>query len=471
MSLRSHYPAPRASASHFFFTLSRGDRQRQIAMKPWLTYALMASAPLLLAGFAVCSAYVVFHDDVLSAMQNRQSDMQYAYEDKIAELRTQLDRVTSRQMVDQDTLEGRVLDLISRQAQIENRTSVITALAGQAGLASQTGVAGEETASIHGAGAGPRETPKGGANPLLANRSRSPALPPGVNAFAPTAPAPLSLGRAGRVDNKPHPEIPDQRSDLGASRARSLAALVYGEASADTRLRAVANSLEALDYAQVRALSNIGGAARRTASRLRAVIAETGLSAEQIPAPAVAPRGRSMGGPFVPFKANPNGSLFEREVYRLQNDVVEAEKLRRIVSLLPLRQPLVGSLDITSPFGGRVDPFFGRLALHTGVDLREPMGSPVRATAGGRVISAEWKGGYGNMIEIDHGNGITTRYGHLSTILVSANQSVETGWVVGKLGSTGRSTGPHLHYEVRVNGEPVDPLRFLRPGARWLASR
>ena len=97
-----------------------------------------------------------------------------------------------------------------------------------------------------------------------------------------------------------------------------------------------------------------------------------------------------------------------------------------------------------------------------GVDLREDVGEPVRATGGGRVVSAGWSGGYGNMVEIDHGNGLSTRYGHMSAINVAEGQSIAVGAILGRVGSTGRSTGPHLHYEVRIDGEAVDPTRFLR---------
>jgi murein DD-endopeptidase MepM/ murein hydrolase activator NlpD len=109
-----------------------------------------------------------------------------------------------------------------------------------------------------------------------------------------------------------------------------------------------------------------------------------------------------------------------------------------------------------------MDPFMGRMALHTGVDLREETGALVRATAAGKVVSAGWSGGYGNMVEIEHGNELSTRYGHLSSINVTEGQTIAAGDVLGRVGSTGRSTGSHLHYEVRVNGEPVDPARFLR---------
>jgi murein DD-endopeptidase MepM/ murein hydrolase activator NlpD len=141
------------------------------------------------------------------------------------------------------------------------------------------------------------------------------------------------------------------------------------------------------------------------------------------------------------------------------------DSLRHALPTLPLRKPLSGTLQMTSGFGYRTDPFLGRPALHSGVDLREDFGQPVRATAAGVVIAAGPSGGYGNMVEVDHGGGFSTRYGHLSTILVAPGQQVAPGAVIGRVGSTGRSTGPHLHYEVRADGEAVDPTRFLRAAA------
>jgi murein DD-endopeptidase MepM/ murein hydrolase activator NlpD len=104
--------------------------------------------------------------------------------------------------------------------------------------------------------------------------------------------------------------------------------------------------------------------------------------------------------------------------------------------------------------------------MHTGLDMRGTTGDPVRATADGTVTVAGWNGGYGNMVEISHGNGFATRYGHMSAIDVRVGQHVKIGQLVGRIGSTGRSTGPHLHYETRIDGEAVDPQRFLRAGVR-----
>ena len=127
---------------------------------------------------------------------------------------------------------------------------------------------------------------------------------------------------------------------------------------------------------------------------------------------------------------------------------------------IPSVQP-VERLAFTSNFGIRSDPFRGTAAMHAGVDIPGPVGTPVYATADGTVDRAERAGGYGNMVEVDHGKGIATRYGHLSKILVEPGAHVHRGQLIALMGSTGRSTGPHLHYEVRIDGHAVNPAPFL----------
>jgi murein DD-endopeptidase MepM/ murein hydrolase activator NlpD len=119
---------------------------------------------------------------------------------------------------------------------------------------------------------------------------------------------------------------------------------------------------------------------------------------------------------------------------------------------------------VSSGYGYRVDPFLNRRAFHTGLDFPAPAGTLVRATASGTVAAAGWDGGYGQMVEVRHQNGIATRYGHLSAILVSEGVVIEAGTPIGRVGSTGRSTGPHLHYETRRDGETVNPRIFLAAG-------
>ena len=124
----------------------------------------------------------------------------------------------------------------------------------------------------------------------------------------------------------------------------------------------------------------------------------------------------------------------------------------------------VNNVTFTSSFGVRSDPFRGSAAMHAGIDLAGPLGTRVYATADGVVTHAGRQGGYGNMVQINHGRGIETRYGHLSQILVPENTRVKRGQLIGLMGSTGRSTGSHLHYEVRVDGKAVNPIPFLQSG-------
>jgi murein DD-endopeptidase MepM/ murein hydrolase activator NlpD len=173
-----------------------------------------------------------------------------------------------------------------------------------------------------------------------------------------------------------------------------------------------------------------------------------------------------VGGPFVPVVLNKEALGFERQLHRIKSARAMVARLTNAVSSIPLRKPVDGDIDPASGFGVRIDPFTSSPAMHTGLDLHGETGDPVRATADGKVTSAGWSGGYGRVIDIDHGNGMSTRYGHLSAIDVRVGQSIRTGQIIGRIGSTGRSTGPHLHYETRVRGGAVDPQKFLRAGQK-----
>lgn len=125
----------------------------------------------------------------------------------------------------------------------------------------------------------------------------------------------------------------------------------------------------------------------------------------------------------------------------------------------PALRPVGGI--VTSPFGVRLSPFTDTQVFHEGLDIESPAGTPVRAAAGGKVVRSGYEALYGNLLVVDHGNGFQTLYAHLSERLVHAGELVQKGDVIGKVGDTGRTTGPHLHYEVRVNGLPVNPTRFF----------
>lgn len=137
--------------------------------------------------------------------------------------------------------------------------------------------------------------------------------------------------------------------------------------------------------------------------------------------------------------------------------------------LMPSLWPVNGSL--VSHFGMRMDPFSGQGGFHPGVDIHANIGTPVRAPADGRIVQAGWNAGYGISIMIDHENDVQTLYGHLSRIELRVGQEVKRGQIIGLTGTTGRSTGPHLHYEVHVNGAPVNPYRYLRQAHLQLAQK
>lgn len=173
-------------------------------------------------------------------------------------------------------------------------------------------------------------------------------------------------------------------------------------------------------------------------------------------------RNEAMGGPFIPLATSRSGSLdgrFERLGLSLERMSALADGVARMPQVLPARMDY-----ISSGFGFRADPFTGSGAFHPGLDFRGPYGAPIYAAAPGRVVFAGQRSGYGNCIEVDHGNGLITRYAHMSAFRAHIGQSVTGGQIIGAIGSTGRSTGPHLHFEVRINDRPVNPRPF--PEAR-----
>lgn len=138
--------------------------------------------------------------------------------------------------------------------------------------------------------------------------------------------------------------------------------------------------------------------------------------------------------------------------------------------MIPTEQPVTG-VRVGSPFGFRIDPITGRSALHTGLDFPAETGTPILAAAGGVVVVQEYHAAYGNMVEVDHGNQLITRYAHASQVYVKKGDIVKRGQRIADVGSTGRSTGPHLHFEVWVAGVPQDPQRFLAAGESMVAAQ
>jgi murein DD-endopeptidase MepM/ murein hydrolase activator NlpD len=174
------------------------------------------------------------------------------------------------------------------------------------------------------------------------------------------------------------------------------------------------------------------------------------------------------GGTGGPFEAAPKADPTFKQLFMSWKKL---DNLQDGAIAVPSEKP-VRTAAFTSGYGVRSDPFQGRAAMHAGIDLSGPLGTPIYATADGVVTTSGWNnGGYGNLIKIDHGRGIETRYGHLSAISVRAGQRIKRGDLIGRMGSTGRSTGSHLHYEVRIDGRAVNPIPFMKSNDYLLAMR
>ena len=206
---------------------------------------------------------------------------------------------------------------------------------------------------------------------------------------------------------------------------------------------------------------------------LEKALSRVGVDAAQLgqsdhaaqPQPAPNANGYGSGGPFVPMPKDgpPQAAANFDPVTLFNNKADRLDSLMLAIHALPLAAPLE-DYELTSPFGSRDDPFNEQTAFHEGVDLGAPVGSPVFATGDGVITWAGWRDKYGNLVEIDHGHGLVTRYAHLARTLVHVGDRVVRGRTVGLLGNTGRSTGPHLHYEVRINDVATDPLKFITAG-------
>ena len=403
--------------AHGGYTLMHAGRQVRIGP---VAFWIIVSTLVIMAIWSVATGtYFAFREDVLTRLIGRQTELQFAYEDRIAELRAQVDRATSRQLLDQEQFEQKLNAVLQRQATLEQRMAALGGdLASTGSIRPPRGALPSET------------TPK--ASPISDTVIFS--APPDREARLESREGPASLTRIS------------SRGDAGGLDG------ILGRLSA---------GLDNIDRKQIAVLNDMEERADSKARRMRSVLSDLGVN------PVRMPTGATVGGPFVPLNpAKASASAFDRQLYRV--NVVRAQISQYLQALVavPLRKPVIGEVDMSSPFGMRMDPFNGRPAIHTGIDLRGEVGEPVHATAAGRVSLAGREGGYGNMVEIDHGNGLATRYGHLSEIDVKVGQMVRIGETIGHIGSTGRSTGPHLHYETRVNGEAVDPQKFLRAGVR-----
>lgn len=362
---------------------------RAKGIKPILFYSVFAG--LLTTNVLTIVAFLMSTD--ITNLATYQTDhIRTAYQDRIVQLRQDVDRLHSRQYAQAGNLNLQLQELSSQQEMLNAQHSYVKALASQA---SELGL---KTAAA--------DTPASGVDPLVTG-SLLPAQQPG----------------AGNL--------------LGVSQS-------IQQMMTDNRL----------------ALTALSEAAITSTDSIVEQLDRIGIKAD-LPSLSLA---TGVGGPYEPPKD-------EEQTYSLLNDanmVMSAFErfrvAREIAELAPVNRPISSSARISSNFGNRKDPFLKRSAFHAGMDFAATTGTSVLSAGPGKIIFAGRKGGYGKVIEVEHIGGFTTRYAHLSAFVGKVGQRVDTGTVIAKVGSTGRSTGPHLHFEVRKNGQPVNPAKFLQVG-------
>lgn len=429
--------------------IASSDRIRHFTVNPWMAALAGSLLGLFAIAYLGATSYLVLRDDLLGTASARQTRIERAYEDRIALLRAQVDRVTSHQLLDQQAIKERVQKLYERQQALASRHGQLDPLLERARLA------GLLTNGV------PVPSPR----PPAVSPVHAAAASTALDAIAAATGTPTPAGAAGATVLNAYmpvdaPSAPALRPAFPGSPAN-----VVGE---------VAHSLDTVEGEQMEKLRTLTRSADETAGAIRALLETSGLPPGAVPTSAegnalkplaALKDGAGIGGPYIRID---NPAAFDAQFGRLDKALDRLESVRTLARKLPFGHP-VSTMAVTSPFGRRDDPFLEGMAFHPGIDFRAASGSDVHATGDGTVIHAGWAGGYGNMVEVDHGNGVTTRYGHLSKIAVHKGDHVMVGAVLGESGSTGRSTGPHLHYEVRLDGHPVDPSRLLDAGRKLQA--
>jgi murein DD-endopeptidase MepM/ murein hydrolase activator NlpD len=425
--------------------LASGDTVRHMTIRPWMVASGLTVFGVLSIGYLAATTYLVLRDDLIGASMARQARIQHEYEGRISSLRTQVDRLTSRQLVDRQVVENKVEQLLEQQEALFSRHGKLGNLVRRAEASGLAPEVANESAS----GGTPAET--GLAQAYQQNATEDPA----------------NRNRALKaIERLIMPDITPAAAPDGTPAKLGFLPLrlqpLPGEGVAERASRAVskvAMSLQSIEQEQLARIRGLTVTVEEMADAMSVIMRRTGVSVQPAPAQTQA---SGIGGPFVePAAADP----FDNQIDQLDTALTRLETVRQTAIALPYGNPAPGH-EITSRFGNRIDPFLGRLALHAGIDFQADTGADVRATGAGRVITAGYNSGYGNMVEIDHGHGITTRYGHLSRLLVSEGDTVASGDAIAKAGSTGRSTGPHVHYEVRRDGEATDPIHFLNAGLK-----
>jgi murein DD-endopeptidase MepM/ murein hydrolase activator NlpD len=420
-----------------------------ISLSPFTQAVFAGIAFLFFSWIAFSSVNVVFKQQIIASKEQRYVKMQGAYEERLAQLQSAYDELNGQLVISQERFLATTRELEEKHHQLtelmSQRQSASLQLDGmrQRYSASLRGTAGE----AHG-------------NTILMSVDEA-------DQGADVGQTTTRPQRAADAEN-----FVIDGADGGGIDIAGLA----GGGDRNGTASQIDTRLTKLDRAQQGLINSVEETTDKRIRELASIIGMTNvidvkalMKHKDGGAPAGQASGEAEGGPFLglaegeALAGGGDESAFSRQLYRVSQNLNTMAGLENSIAKMPLAEPLIGYHE-TSGFGPRVDPFNGRMAFHAGEDLATEYGSPVYATGAGTVTYADWKGAYGRMIEIDFGNGFRTRYGHLSQIGVKVGQKIAFRDVIGRVGSSGRSSGPHLHYEVWFDGIVRDPSKFIEAG-------
>ncbi len=425
---------------------------------------VVAAGGLLFLGWvAFTSVNVIFKDRIFAAKERHFEQMQAFYETRIADLQLSYDELNSSLVLAQDRFQDIAEAVEAKQqalaAVIEHKKQLLDSL-GKGPVAerhAQNDKTGTVTAFDGVSGVG------GAFDAMTPHTASSPIPPVSTSNAAPaTTPASADVSFAS----------PAVRPTFLTSAMQRIGTLFRHRASAHTanlnhpilkEADAQSARILKLGLGESALLAQASQDVNKQTMRLTGLLRGTGIDTKGLINRL--PPAQAQGGPFIPLAlpADASDDNFNAGVADAVTAVAKLGDVVRALNAIPLLAP-TDTASVSSEFGARVDPFNERLAFHSGVDFSGPKGADVRATGSGVVVFAGARGEYGNTVEIDHGHGILTRYGHLAKILATPGTPVEPGAVIGRLGSTGRSTGPHVHYEVWYDKAVKNPEQFIKAG-------
>ena len=397
-----------------------------MSSKTQIALAMIAGAALLWVAYA--SVNVVFKEQIIVAKDRDSRIMETTYSKRLHDAQRAYDDVSELNQIIKQNFDETLSDISSRHQLLQNVV--------------------ERKAAI---------------DQGLETLSKGLAQAGGPNGQRPTN------GNRVMIDVAPGEPTPRQSRvsatrRLGAEQTNGSSAPKSGGAS--EAIKAMNKAAADLYTEQMLLLASLEEKSKIQSEQLSLVLASAGVPVDALVVPAkISNTMLAQGGPFIDLNADSEAAaIFYQQANRTAAAVDELAAIHRALQNVPLSSPLVVGRRFTSGFGIRRDPINGKYSRHNGIDFAAPWASPVTATADGVVHFAGTRTGFGRVVEINHGNGFITRYAHLNRTSVKTGQKVNLHDKIGELGNSGRSTGPHVHYEVLFKGKPLNPRRFIEAG-------